>query len=202
MSLTEAPLASEAASAAAMAGMALVSVGLWTLRVTLAARGRKLFGAATAAAEAVVFAVVFSNLTTSLDAPASVLGYAIGVAAGTLLGLVIDERTSRGASEIRVVLHGRDSRAVDGLRRLGWPIVSFTADAGDGRVTVASIAVDDADVDGVLATLRRDAPRAAWTVHQLRRMSPPSLVPLTPFQPQEEDHDHDEQRRPSQHRAA
>ena len=74
-----------------------------TLRVTLAARGKKLLGAAAAAVEAVVFAVVFSSLAASLDAPARLIGYAIGVAAGTLVGLFIDERASRGTSEVQVV---------------------------------------------------------------------------------------------------
>jgi hypothetical protein len=181
--------------------MALVSVGLWTVRVTLAARGRKLSGAATAAAEAVVFAVAFSNLATRLDAPVSVLGYALGVAAGTLLGLHVDERTSRGTSEIRVVVHARDGGAVEELRRLGWSVTSLAADGPDGPVTLAFLAVDDADVGRVVHVLGVEAPRATWTVQRLRRMSP-SLAPPTPFPTQEEHHDHDRHRRPAQHRAA
>lgn len=87
----------ELASGAVLAAMALGSVGLWTLRVAFAARGRKVLGAGTAAVEAVVFAIAFSNLAANLDSPIRVLGYAIGVAGGTLLGLAVDEWTSRGA---------------------------------------------------------------------------------------------------------
>ena len=88
-------------SGVVMAAMAMGSVGLWTLRVTFAARGRKLLGAAVAAVEAVVFAMAFSNLTASLDAPVRVIGYAVGVAIGTVLGLSLDERASRGKSEMQ-----------------------------------------------------------------------------------------------------
>ena len=87
----------ELASGAVLAAMALGSVGLWTLRVAFAARGRKVLGAGTAAVEAVVFAIAFSNLAANLDSPIRVLGYAIGVAGGTLLGLAVDEWT-RGAA--------------------------------------------------------------------------------------------------------
>jgi uncharacterized protein YebE (UPF0316 family) len=190
-------------SAAVMAGMALVSVGLWTVRVTLAARGRKLLGAATAAVEAVVFAVAFSSLSASLDAPARVVGYAVGVAAGTLLGLFVDERSSGGTSEVQVVVHGRDGRAAEALRRLGWPATSFVADGPDGPVTVTFLAVDDADVGRVVDVLRRDAPRAFWAVQQLRRMHPVPAVPFSPLRRLEASHDrHRHLRRPPHRRAA
>ncbi|MDQ4133264.1 MAG: hypothetical protein M3179_08685, partial [Actinomycetota bacterium] len=52
-----------------MAGLAVASVGLWTLRVALAARGRKLAGAMVAAVEAIVFATAFTRLASDLDAP-------------------------------------------------------------------------------------------------------------------------------------
>lgn len=157
------------ASGAAMAAMALASVGLWTLRVACAARGRKLVGAAVAAVEAVVFAVAFSSLAANLDAPVRVLGYAIGVAAGTLLGLLIDERGSRGTSEIQVVVGGDGPSAADTLAQLGWPATSFPANGPRGPVTVAFAAVDDGQVPHVVAVLHQTFPEASWSIQPLRR---------------------------------
>jgi uncharacterized protein YebE (UPF0316 family) len=148
------------ASGAAMAAMALGSVGLWTMRVAFAARGRKLLGALVAALEAVVFAVAFSNLAANLDAPVRVIGYAFGVSAGTLLGLFLDERGSHGKSEIQVVVHGDDPWLATTLRRPGWPATSFLAEGPSGPVTVAFVAVDDGQVPRVLDTLRRTVPDA------------------------------------------
>ena len=68
-------------TAAGMALLAMASVGLWTLRVALTARGRKSIAAAVAAVEAVVFAVAFTNVAAHLDSPARIAGYAAGVAA-------------------------------------------------------------------------------------------------------------------------
>lgn len=44
-----------------MAGLALASVCLWTLRVALTARGRKVAGAVAAGLDALVFLLVFSR---------------------------------------------------------------------------------------------------------------------------------------------
>jgi uncharacterized protein YebE (UPF0316 family) len=177
MSTNDLLAGSGVASAVAMAGMALVSVGLWTLRVTLAAKGRKLLGAGAAAVEAVVFALVFSSLAASLDSPSRLVGYAIGVAAGTLLGLYLDERGSRGTSEVQLVVHGRDRRVAESLRRHGWPATSYFGDGPDGPVTVTFVAVNDAEVGRVVDVLDRDAPQAFWAVQSLRRMHPVPALP-------------------------
>ena len=56
------------ADAAGMAALAMGSVALWTVRVALAARGRK-FAGGVAAVEALVFALAFTHLAAALDAP-------------------------------------------------------------------------------------------------------------------------------------
>lgn len=75
--------------------LAVGSVGLWTLRVALTARGSRALGSAVAATEAVVFVVAFSHVTGSLDAPLQVAIYGIGVGTGTYVGLTIDRRIKR-----------------------------------------------------------------------------------------------------------
>ncbi len=89
--LSAVPVATLLATAALSTG----SVGLWTLRVALAARGRKAAAAAVAAVEAVVFALVFSSVAAGLGAPERLAGHAMGVAAGTILGIGLDERLGR-----------------------------------------------------------------------------------------------------------
>lgn len=147
-----------------MAVLASASVGLWTLRVALAARGRKVTGAAVAAVEAVVFAVTFTRL--DLDAPERVGGYAVGVAVGTLLGLALDERLSGGQSELRLVVPGLQPCLVQALRRRGWPATSIRGDGADGPVTLLFVAADDSRLPALLADVRRTVPAASWTVHR------------------------------------
>jgi uncharacterized protein YebE (UPF0316 family) len=163
-----------------MAGMAMASVALWTLRVALAARRAKLAGAVVAAVEAVVFVAAFSSLAGNLGSPLRVGGYAVGVALGTLAGLVTDERASHGRSQIQVVIHGHDDVLADSLHALGWPATTYAAEGPSGPVTVTFLAVDDSRVPQVTVALERLVPDAFWTVQQLRRthVSPPHHPPL------------------------
>jgi uncharacterized protein YebE (UPF0316 family) len=83
------------AAGAGLAVIATVSVGLWTLRVALAARGRRIAASGTASIEALLFAIVFSRVVDALDDPVRVIGYAIGVAAGTFAGLTLEARSEQ-----------------------------------------------------------------------------------------------------------
>lgn len=72
--------------------LAVASVGLWTLRVALTARGSRALGSTVAAIEAMVFVVAFSHVTGSINAPTQVLIYGAGVGAGTYLGVTLDRK--------------------------------------------------------------------------------------------------------------
>jgi uncharacterized protein YebE (UPF0316 family) len=151
-----------------MAALAVMSVGLWTLRVALTARGRRLAGSLTAALEAVVFLVAFSRVMSDMDAIERIAGYACGVGLGTLLGVVIDERLSAGQSEVRIVTEGRDRSLAIRLQSLGWP-VTWTSGVGPlGETTIAFVAVDDTKVQRLVEELERSAPEAFWTVERLK----------------------------------
>ena len=125
----------ELLAAGGMALLAITSVGLWTLRVALTARGRRTIGATVAAVEAVIFAVAFTNVAAHLDSPLRIAGYAAGVAFGTVLGLTADRRLSAGVSEVDIVVPGSDTDTAERLHRLGWPTTTLAARGPNGPVT-------------------------------------------------------------------
>jgi uncharacterized protein YebE (UPF0316 family) len=151
-----------------MAGLAVVSVSLWTLRVALTARGRRVAGSLIAGLEALVFLVAFSNAAADLQAIERLAGYAVGVALGTLAGVILDERLSAGQSEVRVVTEGRDAELARELQADGWPVTSFAGVGPRGEVTVSFVAVDDKLLGHFVKLLRHSAPDAFWTVERLR----------------------------------
>lgn len=157
----------ELLAAGAMALLAITSVGLWTLRVALTARGRRAVGATVAAVEAVIFAVAFTNVAAHLDSPFRVAGYAAGVAFGTVLGLTADRRISAGVFEVDIIVPGRRIDTAERLRTLGWPATTFAADGPSGPVTLICIAVDDSRLAELTAAVRQVAPDAFWTVQRL-----------------------------------
>jgi uncharacterized protein YebE (UPF0316 family) len=160
-----------------MTGLAMMSVGLWTLRVALTARGRKLAGSITAAIEALVFLFAFSSVMKDMDAIERVVGYAIGVGLGTLLGVFLDERLSAGQSEVRIVTPGTDLEIMTELQALGWPVTVTSGHGPAGEVTVGFVAVDDMKLRTLIRELQRRAPDAFWTVETLKKARASQLHP-------------------------
>ena len=154
---------------AGMAGLAVLSVGLWTMRVALTARSRKVAGSLTASLEALVFLLAFSRVMSDVDEISRVAGYAVGVGLGTLLGVFLDERLSAGQSEVRIVTHGPDTSGVARLHAQGWPVTWTHGEGPFGDVTVAFIAVDDSKIRALLKDLERATPDAFWTVETLKK---------------------------------
>lgn len=151
-----------------MAGLALVSVSLWTLRVALASRGRRVAGSLTAGLEALVFVLAFSRAAADLGSVENLLGYAVGVAIGTTVGVSLDEHLSTGQSEVRVVTEGPDRSHVSRLQAEGWPVTWVAGCGPNGDVTIAFVAVDDKRLAGLVRTVNGLRPDAFLTIEHLK----------------------------------
>jgi uncharacterized protein YebE (UPF0316 family) len=170
-------------SGTAMALLAMASVGLWTLRVALAAAGRRLAGAAVAAVEAVVFALAFSNLVANLGSWERIAGYAIGVAAGTVAGLAINDRLSQGDTMIEIFVPGDGEGLRSTLHCCGWPVTTMTARGISGGATVLVLVVHTARANEVLKLVRANSPHALMTVRPVKAVhgttGPTTPIPLS-----------------------
>ena len=151
-------------SAIAMVLLAMVSVGLWTLRVALAAAGRCVAGAAVAAVEAVVFALAFSQLVADLGSWDRIAGYAIGVALGTVGGLAIKERFDPGTAVVEVVVPGDGAPLREAFDALGWPATSLPALGAHGPATVLFLVVHGNRTREVVQLVQATCPHALWTI--------------------------------------
>jgi uncharacterized protein YebE (UPF0316 family) len=158
-----------------VAGAAALTVGLWTFRVALAGRGRRLLSALVAGVEALLFVLVFTGLVANLGDPLRLAAYAVGVACGTLLGIVADERLTAGNSEVRLVVPGDGAAAVERLHRAGWPATWMAGRGPEGPATSAFVVVEDRRVPELLALLEELDLRPFVTVERLRQARP---VPL------------------------
>lgn len=158
-----------------LAALAAGSVSLWTLRVAVAAAGRRLTAAVIAALEAVLFALAFSAVITALDDPLRIAGYAVGVASGTLLGIAADERLSTGQSLVRIVVDGDGLTEMSALRALGWPVTRTRADGVRGGVAVLTVAVDDAALTRLRTDIDHTVQTGFETIERLRAVRPTAL---------------------------
>jgi hypothetical protein len=129
---------------AGTAALAMLSVGLWTVRVALTARGSRVMGSSVAAAEATVFAAAFSRLLGDLDSPARIAAYGLGVAGGTLAGLWIDSRlrplpaeSANGSQYLAGgSLAGKDSRPISST---SWSFSGESEAPSDGASSTSGL---------------------------------------------------------------
>src|SRR5215212_1454588 len=128
-----------------IAGMVVLEVAVWQVRVALATRGRK-------RVNAVLSVVALGQVVTNLDRPANVAGYAVGVALGVYLGVVADGRFAGDPVEHRVVVPGDGSGPAGELRARGWPVTTHPAVGLGGAATVLFVVVDP----GRTAEVERD----------------------------------------------
>lgn len=154
-----------------MFGLAMLSVSLWTYRVSITARGLKLASASMAAVEAVVYVLSFSELITDLGSPGRIMGYAAGVAVGTAIGLVVDERSVRGHTELHLVARGERDDLRQQLHARGWPVTTSTATGPDGAVTAMWVTVSDTHVREISEQVECLAPDAFWTLRPLQKVT-------------------------------
>jgi len=166
-----------------MFGLAVISVGMWTLRVTVAASGRRSASSMVAALEAVVFVLTFSHLVSDLTSPIRLASYAAGVAAGTAVGLYVHDRTARREVEIQIVAPGPSNPVLEVVRDLGWPATVSSADGPHGPVTQLWLTVQSSESRAVMEIVRCAAPDAfvssralASTINAQRPASSPTLA--------------------------
>ena len=152
----------------ALAALAVLSVGLWTLRVAVTARGNPLLGATLAAIEATVFIVAVSKLLTDFDSPARIAAYGVGVAVGTLIGMRLDTVVNPRLVRVDIVSPG--SGVVDALTRERIPHTLSHGLGASGPVVIVSVAALQREVDRVTKIVRSSDPQAFWTVASLTGM--------------------------------
>lgn len=152
-----------------------ITVAMFTLRVALATRGRRLFAAGVAGVEAILFAIVLTGLVTNLGDPLRLGAYAVGVAGGTMLGLVVDARLNAGQCEVRVIVAGDGGLLLRRLHTAGWPATSTPAVGLSGRATSVIVTVDERRVPALMATLDGVDPAPFVSVAPLRDARPVRL---------------------------
>jgi len=165
-------MATSVANAGSMCLLAMVSVGLWTLRVALAARGRRALGAAVAAGEALVFALVFSTLVAELGSWDRLAGYAVGVAVGTVGGIAVNDRVTAGGSVVEVVVPGDGHALRTAFCERGWPYTAMPASGMRGAATVLFLVIRSRHTAEVLDVVRRVQPEAFWATRPAMDVRP------------------------------
>jgi uncharacterized protein YebE (UPF0316 family) len=146
--------------------LVLTEVSLWQWRVILTARGHKGLPAALGVLGSLLQVTAIAQVVTNLNDPLTVAAYAIGVGGGVLIGVLAGTRFSSEAVEVNVVT--TETALGSQLRLRGWPVIAYDGQANTGAVQVLQIIVAGRRRTALVGDLEQLAPRAFWTIEDLR----------------------------------
>ena len=146
--------------------LVLTEVSLWQWRVILTGRGHKGLPAALGVLGSLLQVTAIAQVVTNLNDPLTVGAYAIGVGGGVLIGVLVGTRFSSEAVEVNVVT--TEAALGSQLRLRGWPVIAYDGQGDTGAVHVLQIIVAGRRQAALVGDLEDLAPRAFWTIEELR----------------------------------
>lgn len=152
---------------ALIALLVVAEVGMWQWRMVIATRGHRGTAMLLGALGALLQITAITQVVSNVRDPLSVGAYAIGVGLGVLLGLVVGDRLTPGNLGVTVISTSPGLAAQ--LWSRGWPVTVQSGRDEDGPVSVLYLAIERKDESRLHGDVTRLAPRALWSVEELRR---------------------------------
>lgn len=119
----------------------IIDISLYTMRIMMVVRGRKLLAWGFAFFQASVYIIAIRGVLTGDRNLATIIGYAAGFATGLVVGILLESRLAIGYTHLRVVSSGRGVEITEQLRQAGHAVTEYPGRGRDGTVSVLSINV-------------------------------------------------------------
>jgi uncharacterized protein YebE (UPF0316 family) len=103
-----------------------------------------------------------------LNNPATYIAYSGGFAVGSYLGIVIENRIALGMQVLRIILKNEVNELIKELTAKGFGITVVDGEGKTGPVKIIFTIIKRKDLPRLLDLLRRDYPRAFFSVEDLR----------------------------------
>ena len=114
----------------------LLDVSLYTIRIMMVVRGRKVLAWVFAFCQSIVFVSALRVVFSDLGDWGKILGYTTGFATGMILGMWIEERLAIGYTHFRIISQGRGAEISENLRQDGFAVTEVPASGMGGAVTL------------------------------------------------------------------
>ena len=146
----------------------IVDITLYTLRLMMVVRGRKLYAFGFAFFQSIVFITVMRAVITDLHNYAKILGYAAGFATGMVVGMLLEERLALGYTHLRIISPNLGAALVDELRDRGYAVTEIPAYGKDAAVSVLYCFVIRRETRPVIRLVTKVDPDAFITAEAVR----------------------------------
>lgn len=160
-----------------------IDMSLSTLRIVFISQGRRWLAPAVGFFEALVWLFVVGQALSHLHNPLCVVAYAGGFAAGNLLGLYLEERLAIGLRILRIIVpydpEMGAAQLVTELREIGLGVTVVEGEGMKGPVKILFTLIWRRDLAKALAIVRRDNPKAFFSIEDVRQATQGLMPPLS-----------------------
>lgn len=146
----------------------MVDIAIYTMRITMVMRGRKLYAWIFGFFQAVIFVSAIRAVLVGLDNWLNVAGYAAGFATGNVLGMLIEGRLAIGITHMRVVSPRRGAELAESLRQAGYAVTEVSARGLQGTVDVINCSVKRREAGAVSKLVAEIDDQAYITAEDVR----------------------------------
>jgi uncharacterized protein YebE (UPF0316 family) len=127
----------------------VVDVSLYTMRLMMVMRGRKLLAWLFALFQSVVFVTALRAIMSDLGNWVKIVGYAAGFATGLVVGMAVEGRLGIGNTHLSIISPRRGQELAKELRGSGFGVTELPGKGKDGVVDVLLCDVRRRDVPAV-----------------------------------------------------
>lgn len=119
--------------------MNVVYVSLFTIRIILVMKARRLLAALISMAEVFIYLMALNIVLKNIDEPINLAAYCLGWGAGVWLGIKIEEWLALGYTTLQIVVDHEANLLPLQLREKGFGVTSWLAEGRDGPRLVMQV---------------------------------------------------------------
>lgn len=158
----------------------VMDVSIGTVRVILLGRGMRLLAPLLGFIEVLIWLLAIGQIMRNLNNWVTIVAYAAGFASGNYVGMLIEARLAIGLSMVRVMAPGNAEHLKRFLRKSGYRVTAMPAQGGMGPVEIVLTVIRRRQIARVEEIIRRCNLRAFYTVEDVRFVSAPGPLEMSP----------------------
>ncbi len=146
----------------------VIGITLSTVRVLIMMRGKKLVAAVIGFVEVLVYVIAIAEVVNNLNNVWNILAYCLGFSLGTVVGMWVDDRTSSGFANIRIISRYKAQSIVDHIHAAGYGATVGFGHGRGGTVGMIVAVVRRNEIDEIVGVAETVDPNVFITVEDTR----------------------------------
>lgn len=155
----------------------IVDVSIGTMRVIFITKGFRWLAPLCGFFEVLIWLIAMSQIMKNLSNVYCYIAYAGGFATGNYVGMFIERKMALGVVLIRVITRNDATELLNYLKTNNYGVTAVDAEGLFGKVKILFTIIKRADIETVLASIKRFNPQAFYSVEDIRAVNENSYSP-------------------------